>query len=544
MPRHRTAASEECRGSVPRHQDLDRGTVPRHKTAEWPGRVFDTYARVFDDSTRYGRILDFFFAYIYLSCLVEGRFLRLNSSDEDQYLISDGVQEQTSAPKSCNHMYHFLPCAENAAGYIFQIMVYQGLMIFGEIQRDKGSMVLTHILGVGKYGGIIFRILMVLPSIMLMITFRVFSSKENAQSQVSVGVGIYAGITVFSLTVQWGFYVISGRKDLLHKTNGHDTNIWNPWMQQRSLDYANYELLRRGFVEHVQRHGELVNEDGTLNTHCFKKLFSEMDKDADGCITKGGVENLVLKILGTGDMQLIKLFRKSKEETDPQEMNRIKLRILKHAENKLLKAEALIKDDGTPNKERIKTLFRLFDADRDNKISISELENLITTVKFGDFQPKHEDIINELFKDFDKDNNNIIDESEFVEGVEKLINTATQVANSPNRSKSIDLYDGILWNEGYDKWDFIKSVFQVLLGMVMLTLLGGPLMVNILDLSYAMRLPSFCISFVIVPLAMNAKAAVTALWKASEKTERTASLTFSEAFWHTHAPLIVCGLAC
>ncbi|KAG8362862.1 hypothetical protein BUALT_BualtUnG0029900 [Buddleja alternifolia] len=38
---------------MPWHHDLDRGT-------EWPGRVFDIYARVFDDSTRYGRVLDAF----------------------------------------------------------------------------------------------------------------------------------------------------------------------------------------------------------------------------------------------------------------------------------------------------------------------------------------------------------------------------------------------------------------------------------------------------------------------------------------------------
>lgn len=41
-----------------------------------------------------------------------------------------------------------------------------------------------------------------------------YSSKENAQSQVSIGVGIFAGMTVFSLTLQWGMVVIAGRRDL------------------------------------------------------------------------------------------------------------------------------------------------------------------------------------------------------------------------------------------------------------------------------------------------------------------------------------------
>lgn len=42
----------------------------------------------------------------------------------------------------------------------------------------------------------------------------IFGSKESAQSQVSVGVGINAGITVFSLTIQWGMVMIYGKIDL------------------------------------------------------------------------------------------------------------------------------------------------------------------------------------------------------------------------------------------------------------------------------------------------------------------------------------------
>ncbi|KAG8369841.1 hypothetical protein BUALT_Bualt14G0055600 [Buddleja alternifolia] len=228
---------------------------------------------------------------------------------------------------------------------------------------------------------------------------------------------------------------------------------------------------------------------------------------------------------------LFQLFKKKKEDNDPREMDRIMSKILKHSETQLLKAESLITDDGKPNIERIRTLFKQFDSDGDNSISIPELEKLITTVKFGEFKPQPEDIIKELFKEFDKDNNNIIDEPEFVEGVEKWLNKAVRVANTPDRTRSVDLYDKIVWkHKVYDKWDFIKSLFQVLLGIVMLTFLGGPLMVNILELSYAMSLPSFCISFVIVPLAMNAQVAMTALWRASEKTEGTASLTFSEIY--------------
>ncbi|EYU28050.1 hypothetical protein MIMGU_mgv1a023246mg [Erythranthe guttata] len=596
---------------------------------------------------------------------------------------------------TCDHQYGFLPCSENAAGYIFQIMVYQGLLIFGEKQIGKGSKVLFHIIGAGKFGGIIFRILMALPSMMLMIVSGVFSSKENAQNQVSLGVGIYAGITVFSLTVQWGICVIVGRRDLKEKPNECDeiphTNclparekisilkgsefriqitmacfackilsyevtiffffcpftadtgvaidpetrqtagivllslipyvivqivdifqtssgnhfitlislvfstlsllsyflyqILNPWIQERSLDYSRYEMLRTGFLKHVQRQGQLVNEDGKLNTNVVEKLFADTDKDADKCITKDEMEKLVVDVLNTGQVKIddkfavaevmktfdfdddtsiseqefikgckkwidetnqssrrsdstskhvyhevLQLF-KEKKENDPREMDKIMSKILKHAETQLLKSESLITPDGKPDIERIQSLFKQFDTDGNKSISASELEQLISTVKFGEFKPKREDIIKELFNDFDKDDNNSIDEREFVEGVKKWLNKAIHVANTPDKTRSIDEFDQIVWKKAvHNNGALIVSIFQVVFGIGILTFLGGPLMGSILQLSYAMGLPSFGISFVIVPLAMNARAALTAFLPASQKSERSASLTFSEIY--------------
>ncbi|KAL2244396.1 UNVERIFIED_CONTAM: Sodium/calcium exchanger NCL1 [Sesamum indicum] len=660
---------------------------------------------------------------LFLISIVQARILtlKLNSFDDDE-LISDGVDHRfenqssssvsvyssaPSIPSTCNHQYGFLPCAENAAGYIFQILVYQGLLTFGERQIGRGSQVLFHIIGAGKIGGIIFRILMSLPSMMLMIVSGVFSSKENAQSQVSLGVGIYAGMTVFSLTLQWGICVIFGRRELTDKSKEHaeasqssclqakekliilkdtgvlvdrDTRsiarimllslipyivvqlvdffhtssanriitltalivsslsliayfgyqIWDPLVQQRSLEYAKYETLRTKFLEHVKQQGQLVNEDGALNTDAISKLFVETDKDKNNSIAKNELEKLVVDVITTGKMnidktiaiadvmqtfdfnedgcikeqefiegcrrwiedtkqspensdanstnifqELLQLFSERKEN-DPQEIERIMSKILKHAETKMLKAESLITPDGKPNTEQIQNLFRQFDTDGNQSISASELEQLLTTVKFGESRVKYEDIVKELFKDFDVNNNTTIDPKEFEDGVTKWLNRAMDVAKTTDKRRIIDEFDKIVWKQPeYRMWDFIMSVFQVLVGILMLTFLGGPLMTSILQLSYAMRLSSFSISFVIVPLAMNARTAITALLPAKQKNERSASLTFSEiyggvimnniaglttllaivfakeltwdfsaeAFWHTRATHILCGLA-
>ncbi|KAL3820378.1 hypothetical protein ACJIZ3_006283 [Penstemon smallii] len=472
---------------------------------------------------------------IFLIGIVQCRILSLDSSDND--LVSDGVDvvddkislNAPSIPNTCNHQYGFLPCAENAGGYMFQILVYQGLLIYGEKQIGKGSKVLFNIIGAGKFGGIIFRILMSLPSMMLMI--------GNAQSQVSLGVGIYAGMTVFSLTLQWGICVIFGRRDFLQNSSSqhirvsssncmqpkealvvlkdtgvtidretqitagimllslipyvimqlNDTlntssesrvlilialivsslslisyfvyQIMNPWIQQRSLDYSKYEMLRTGFLKHVQRHGQLVTENGKLNTPVIEKLFADTDKDANKSITKAEMEKLVFDVIETGKVKVDTRF----------------------AISEVMKTFDFDDDRTITEDEFMKGCKKWIDETNkssQNKDSTSELEQLISTVKFGDFQPKYEYVVKELFKDFDQDNNNTIDEPEFLEGVTKWLDKAINIANSPDRTKSVDKYDEIVWKQQvFDKWALVTSIFQVLLGIVILTFLGGPLMI-------------------------------------------------------------------
>ncbi|KAL2494776.1 Calcium-binding EF-hand family protein [Forsythia ovata] len=134
----------------------------------------------------------------------------IDNVDNQKLVLSANVSMASS--NTCQHQYGFLPCAENAGGYIFQIVIYQGLLIFGEKQLSTGTKVLFNIFGTNKIVGIIFRILVGLPAMLMMIVSGVFSSKEDAQSAVSLGVGIFAGITVFTLTLQWGICVIFGRR--------------------------------------------------------------------------------------------------------------------------------------------------------------------------------------------------------------------------------------------------------------------------------------------------------------------------------------------
>lgn len=63
---------------------------------------------------------------------------------------------------------------------------------------------------------------------------------------------------------------------------------------------------------------------------------------------------------------------------------------------------------------------------------------------------------------------------------------------------------------------------KLVLGIAVLIFLSGPLMTSIQQISDAIGVPSFLISFV------KARTAILAIFLASQKSTRTASSTFSE----------------
>ncbi|XP_060193293.1 sodium/calcium exchanger NCL-like [Lycium barbarum] len=376
--------------------------------------------------------------------------------------------------------------------------------------------------------------------------------------------------------------------------------ILNPWMQMRSLEYSKYENLLAGFLHHVQRHakGKLINEQGDPDIDVLKRLFHETDRDANKCLTLAELENLILemesgkvqmdkdyaisKILNSFDQNndkkiqeeefvdgckrwieeakqiaqsdesnsrktLRKVLKKhtKKQKDEIAEIERIMARILKHVQTQALEPEHLVKDDGSPNVERIKEIFHQYAFDGNNVITKPELEKLIGSVNFGE-EINRDDSVKKVLRDFDRDGNDMIDEHEFVHGMTKWLNEAINATECPDKKRAIDEYDRIKWKEVekivYEEekdggindklftWAFNKSVLQVLLGIAILTLSAKPLMISTNDLSDDMGMPSFLIPFVMVPLALNARMAIAAIFPASQKSSKTASLTFSEIY--------------
>ncbi|KAH7837328.1 hypothetical protein Vadar_012607 [Vaccinium darrowii] len=377
--------------------------------------------------------------------------------------------------------------------------------------------------------------------------------------------------------------------------------IFDPWIQERSLEYAKYENLLAGFLNHVQRHtqGKLITNEGAPNIPVIRSVFAKVDQDGDQTVSISEVESLIQDIKsGKVDVEeeyaiaeVLKTFDVNKDGTITEDefiegckkwiheakqlaedgsshsrkslrqvvqpwiekrrhelvkIERLMSKILKHVQNQAFEADGLLIDDGSPNVDRIKSLFKEFDSDHNKLISQSELKEVIQNIKFGKVQMDHDLVAENVMKDFDEDGDHVISEQEFINGITKWIHKATRIANTKDTKKLIDEFDQIAWKEVdslvYEleenrgiihkllSRDCIKSVLEIILGVAIVSFLAEPLVYSILDLSIALGLPTFYISFVIIPFALKLKLAVSAIFPASQKSLRTASLTFSEIY--------------
>ncbi|KAI9403122.1 hypothetical protein POPTR_001G375300v4 [Populus trichocarpa] len=202
----------------------------------------------------------------------------------------------------------------------------------------------------------------------------------------------------------------------------------------------------------------------------------------------------------------------------------------------------LIKEDGTPDSPTIRRLFEEIDRDADNCISKDELKELMKKIEIGKISWDVDEAAEKIMEALDTSGDQMIDEKEFAEGIVSwLINTSENV--TPVSSRSQDDNNRRTWEEvdkllkdektnAVDKssWAWFKAIMSMVLGVAILSVLAEPLIHSVQNFSEDAGIPSFFVSFVLVPLATNARAATSAITTACRKKSITTSLTFSEIY--------------
>ncbi|MCD7448884.1 hypothetical protein HAX54_046978 [Datura stramonium] len=368
--------------------------------------------------------------------------------------------------------------------------------------------------------------------------------------------------------------------------------IFQPWIQKRRLEYIKHEHFVVDILKHVQEHTieKLLREDGSPNIPAIRKLFEEADQDGDKFISVPELKQLFMKIRSrklyrdkdyktdevmeefdldddgminidefvvgfkrwideTKDAmgkryhsirslkdiyEILQPWLKKKRE-EHKVMKHILSDIFQHVESTAI--GTLYTEDGKPNISAIRKLFESIDHNKDNVISRTELKELICNIKFGPAPSDADEKVDRIIKQFDESGDEMISVEEFVTGFSQCLHDVGHQSHLPPESKD-DIYQKNwemtekLLQKDTDRsaiaWT--KAILLLVIGIVILGLLAEPLIKSVGSFSRAINVPSFFISFILVPLATNARIAISAINEASRKKQRTNSLTLSEIY--------------
>ncbi|KAL8189241.1 hypothetical protein R6Q57_028807 [Mikania cordata] len=348
--------------------------------------------------------------------------------------------------------------------------------------------------------------------------------------------------------------------------------VLEPSIQKRRLSYIKHEHLVVDILKHLQEHTaeKLLTEDDVLQDIKFRQLtwnkekrmeeiLKEFDKDSDSKVsmeefvdrftkwldeTKGAVDNRPYRSISSlKDLyQIIQPWVQTKKKE--QEMMKILVsEIIRHVQS--LPLGNFYNEDGTPNVTVIKGLFKRIDLDKDEYLSQSELKRLIMEVDSEKIQWNVNEATDQIIQDLDKRGDQKIDEQEFIDGFKEWLHTSDGeiIPSSSGTETDSSLHKYIQtpnlqkpwkkWkDDGVDRSSlaWTKAIMLLVLGIAMLALLAEPLIHSVQNASSAANIPSFFISFILVPLATNARAAISAIQTANQRKEPTTSLTFSELY--------------
>ncbi|RLM91372.1 uncharacterized protein C2845_PM08G01740 [Panicum miliaceum] len=439
-----------------------------------------------------------------------------------------------AAEGKCEQSYGFLPCTTTVLGNLFLVLVYGFLMFKAATYLSAGSELLLEIMGPGLVGGLLLPILGALPDALLVLVSGLSGSKETAQSQVLIGMGLLAGSTVFLLTLLWGTCVVVGKCDL------------GP--NREAVDLTNtkgFSLTGTGITTDVQT-SYAARIMGLSVIPFIIAQFPKMLKTHHGQ-RLAVLLALIASFLLVLSYCLYQVFQPwiQRRKLAYAKHKHVISGILRHAQMQAL--GRLLNDDGTPNDDVIRKLFHKIDIDKSRTLSRAELHALIVGINFEEVDFDRMDAVDKVMDDFDTSRNDAVEEEEFVQGMKKWLNEAKRSVPASGafsnkfinefhertrqeHDQLIDRSDEVVESVENPGWCIAKAVGFLLLGAAIAAAFADPLVDTVHNFSSATHIPSFFISFIALPLATNSSEAVSAIIFASRKKQRTCSLTFSEVY--------------
>ncbi|PKI42579.1 hypothetical protein CRG98_037024 [Punica granatum] len=451
--------------------------------------------------------------------------------------VQDDRVEQDLLDVSCDETYGFLPCTSTILGNVFLILVYGYMMFVSAKLLSDGSEILLQVLGPGIIGGLFLPILSSLPDAAIILASGISGSKEDAQDQLSVGMGLLAGSNVLLLTVLWGTCLMVGKCDI-------ENSIAVDEKDTKSFSLTGSGVSTDIWTSYAAR---------IMVISVIPFIIAQLPE-----VLSSGSQSRAA-ILASFIVSMCLLISYSVYQVSQPWIQRRKFAYAVHkrvmsgilGQLKLRTIGRLLTDEGKPNTEVMEKLFEKLDKDSDGFLSPEEMRGLLVGIQFEEMDMNFDDAVSKVMKDFDISEDSHINKEEFVRGISKWLHKAmrskghfhcdesskiTRLLNSFQRRAQqecdllVDQEDSVVSSDKEKiKWNVMKAVLMLLGGTVIAGVFADPLVDSVDNLSTATGIPSFFVSFVILPFASSSEVVSTLIFT-SRKKLRTTSLAYSEIY--------------
>ncbi|KAH7284982.1 hypothetical protein KP509_33G005500 [Ceratopteris richardii] len=434
----------------------------------------------------------------------------------------------------CDATYGVMPCSDSIIGNLFLVGVYGILLFFAAKLVSDGSQLLLTVLDAGVIGGLVLPVLGALPDSILIMVSGLGGSKLEAQEQVLVGIGLLAGSNVMLLTLLWGSCLILGRTDLKI-----DEESGIPRAMDKQLSKA-FGLSDTGVeIDHLT---QLTARIMLLSIVPFvvaqlPRIFSFS--------TNGNIPVLVACILAFSGLLAYCLYQIFTPWLQQRRKEIAQRRVQKFlAIEKLMKhvgEERIVDDRGNLNKKQAVRLFKKIDRNHDGEVNFDELRTMLS-LSMGDDE-RIEELIQRLMLDFDLNENQQISLEEFLKGMQKWC-SELRIKEKPiaEYRQHAESYTKELQSLGDEDENGVESekeppskrqiiqeaVLLLLGGTIIAGIFADPLVDSVDAFSKATGIPSFFISFVLLPLVSNCTEGISSIMSCARKRKRNISLAYSQ----------------
>ncbi|GAV78776.1 hypothetical protein CFOL_v3_22241, partial [Cephalotus follicularis] len=445
-----------------------------------------------------------------------------NSIEEKSSLISDGMHQTTTTTTTvtCEATYGFLPCTTTLWGQLFLMVVYEYLLYLSANYVSKGSELFFETFGTGLLGASLFQMIGLIPQLLMVIVSGVSASEETVASMATMGMGLNAGSVVMTLTLVWGSIIAFGSYNLSESSASSNSD--------------NTKFFRYGVTTDV----ETKHTARIMMLSVIPFLLLQLAKILSSSSAKRVVVLIALivslaSLIGYCTYQVFQPWIQNR---------RLEYLMRKYIPKNLVRS--LRTADGKPNEPAVKQVFHKIDKNSNTYVSTDELRVLILGIQIEEVGLDEDDFLENVMEEFDVSDDSQITEMEFVKGLSTWLNKSANQkeiykTNSKKTTSTTDeeqqsLLDGKKKKESKsnDKpWiNYTKAAFLVTIGTGITTLLALPTMETIYEFSTAASIPSFLVSYVVLPIALSYRQSWNAITSARQKTEKATSLTFSETY--------------